>query len=58
MDTTTSEPADDQSIRTPERDDYDRYSHITTETAEIIYDTQHDTAWIQATGSVRLEEWR
>lgn len=41
-----------------EPDRYDRYSHVNTETGEIIYDTEHDEAWIQADSSLRLEEWR
>ncbi len=58
MDTRTSESADGQSISTPEQNDYDRYNHITTDTADIIYDAQCDNAWIQATESVQLEEWQ
>ena len=58
MDTSTSEPNDGQSISYPERDDYDRYSHVKTETVDIIYDTECENAWIQATDSVLLEEWR
>jgi len=58
MDTTRSEPNEGQSISHPERDDYDRYSHVKTETVDIIYDTECEDAWIQAAGSVHLEEWR
>jgi len=58
MPTRTSEPDEGQSIRAPGRDEYDRYSHIKTEAVDIIYDTERDSAWIQATGSVRLSEWR
>jgi len=58
MSTETSRPNDRQSISPSEPKDYDRYSHVKTETVDIIYDTECDCAWIQATDSVLLEEWR
>jgi len=54
----TSHQNDGQSISSPEPKDLDRYSHIKTETVDIIYDTECDCAWIQATDSVLLEAWR
>lgn len=58
MVTRTNDPNDGRSISYPEQVDYDRYSHVATDAADIIYDTERDSAWIQATSSVRLEEWR
>lgn len=55
MSTRTSEPTDGQSIG---HSDYDRYSHVKTEHVDIIYDTKSEKAWIQATRSVHLEDWR
>ena len=37
---------------------FDRYSHVKTESGEIIYDTEHDSAWIQADSALLLDEWR
>jgi len=58
MPTRTNEPDNRQTIGSPNPDAYDRYSHVNTETGEIIYDTERDNAWIQAACSVRLDEWR
>jgi len=55
MATRTSDRTDGQPISRP---DYDRYSHVKTEHVDIIYDTESENAWIQATSSVHLEEWR
>lgn len=54
MSTRTSEPDETQAPT----DSYDRYSHVNTQTGEIIYDTERENAWIQAPSSVRLDEWR
>jgi len=56
MPTRTSDTDD---VHAPaDRDSFDRYSHVKTETGEIIYDTERDSAWIQADSALRLDEWR
>lgn len=42
----------------PERDSYDRYSHVKTDSGDIIYDTEREDAWIQATDAVLLDDWQ
>jgi len=44
--------------RHAETDSYDRYSHVKTESGDIIYDTECEDAWIQADESAGLDEWR
>jgi hypothetical protein len=58
MPTRTSDPDDRQAAIERGTDSYDRYSHVKTETGEIIYDTECDDAWVQAEAAVRLDEWR
>ena len=43
---------------TPDQHSFERYSNVKTGTAEIIYDSECDSAWIQASHSVHLDEWR
>jgi len=54
MPTSPSRP--DDSL--PERDSYDRYSHVKTDSGDIIYDTEHEDAWIQASDALRLDDWQ
>lgn len=54
MPTRTRGPDD----RHPERDSYDRYNHVKTESGDIIYDTEREDAWIQADDSLVLDEWQ
>jgi len=54
MPTGTNEADDGQ----PQTDVYDRYSHVKTESGDVIYDTESDNAWIQATCAHHLSEWR
>jgi hypothetical protein len=42
----------------PETDSFDRYSHVATDEGHIIYDTEAETAWVQADRTLALEEWR
>ena len=56
-------------IETSDRDDrlpttgpgtggFDRYSHVTTDDGDIIYDTEMEDAWIQTERALALDEWR
>ena len=42
----------------PETASFDRYSHVATDEGHIIYDTEAETAWVQADRTLALEEWR
>jgi len=56
MPTRTSDTDDGQASTAA--DSFDRYSHVKTESGEIIYDTERDSAWIQADSALLLDEWR
>jgi len=54
----TSDANDRRPTAGPNTDSYDRYSHVTTDDGDIIYDTEAEDAWIQADQSLALDEWR
>ncbi|MDS0282853.1 DUF7331 family protein [Haloarcula onubensis] len=56
MPSRTSDTDDGGTVADP--DGFDRYSHVRTDSGEIIYDTERDDAWIQADCALRLTEWR
>lgn len=42
----------------PDTECYDRLQSVTANGDLIVYDTEREEAWIQATSAVDLEEWR
>jgi len=42
----------------PDTDSYERYSFVTTDEGDIIYETTAEDAWIQAGQSFALGDWR
>ncbi|MFC6757549.1 MULTISPECIES: DUF7331 family protein [Haloarcula] len=48
----------DEGLAPVDADSFDRYSHLKTDSSEIIYDTESDNAWVQADSAVLLDEWR
>ena len=53
----TSDPDDRRSGPGPATRQFERYSHMQTESGDIIYDTEAADAWLQAERSVPLDEW-
>ncbi|WP_254271566.1 DUF7331 family protein [Haloarcula marina] len=41
----------------PDSGRFDSYRSVTTGDSAIIYDTERDDAWIQATHTVSLADW-
>ncbi len=48
----------DDGLAPADADNFDRYSHVKTDSGEIIYDTERDDAWIQADSALLLDDWR
>ncbi|MBX0324691.1 hypothetical protein EGH21_16820 [Halomicroarcula sp. F13] len=54
----TDDAADRYPTTGPHTETYDRYRHVTTGAETILYDTETEDAWIQATLSLDLDDWR
>ena len=53
----TSDPDDTQPAADPAARRFERYSHMKTESGDIIYDTEAADGWLQADRSLALDEW-
>jgi len=42
----------------PATDDYDRYTSVKVDGDVILYDENHEDAWIQSSTTLALEDWR
>jgi len=42
----------------PGTDEYDRYTSVQVDGDVILYDEQHEDAWIQSSTDLALEDWR
>jgi hypothetical protein len=54
----TSDGADRLPTTGPNTDSYERYSHISTDEGDIIYDKTENCAWILAEETLDLEAWQ
>ena len=58
MSTKPSDAHDRLPTAGPSTDEYDQYAFVQVDDDVILYDEQHEDAWIQSSTALTLEDWR